>query len=145
MIFFIRLKVWGSNTILKSNSLYEGGFLLGNSPSSVSDRIRNIGSRDNDFKILDKIIPTPEDHRTPFTYRARFDDSVATAPLGVTITRNVFVSREPEYDDFIILQYIIQNNNQQSLLDMYAGLFADWDINPRAQSSDRAITDQECL
>lgn len=116
----------------KTNSLYEGGFLIGNSSSAVSDRIRNIGSRDNDFKIQNKIIPTPDDQRTPFTYQATFDDSVASVPLGVTITRNVFVSREPEYDDFIILQYIIQNNNQQPLQNLYAGLFADWDINPRA-------------
>ncbi|MEZ4828817.1 MAG: PKD domain-containing protein [Bacteroidia bacterium] len=111
------------------NALFEGGFLLGNSLSQVSDHIRNTQTRDNDFQIMEVIQRDFSDKRADFVYSGTFNDNTALLPLGVDVTQKAYVYENPPYDDFVIFQYLIKNTRPQSLTGLYAGLFADWDIH----------------
>ena len=110
------------------NALFEGGFLIGNSSSQVSDRIRNSGFIDMDFQKTDAIYSVPESSVADFESVSTFRDNAAPNPLGVQITQRSFAYKDPENTDFVIFQYIIKNEQSLDLTNLYAGLFADWDI-----------------
>lgn len=111
------------------NVLFEGGFLIGNSPNAVSDRIRNnLGSADQDFTELNLIEEVENPERSDYEARSEFSDAIAVSPLGLTITQHSYAYSDTANDDYLIFQYIIQNPTVGAVNNMYAGLFADWDI-----------------
>ncbi|MEZ4774104.1 MAG: S8 family serine peptidase [Bacteroidia bacterium] len=111
------------------NVLFEGGFLAGNSVTQVSDHIRNTQVRDNDFNITEAVHRDFSDPRADFVYTTTFTDNLAAIPLGISITHKTFVYKNPPYDDLVIFQYLIKNQGNSPVSGLYAGLFADWDIN----------------
>ncbi|MDW3649630.1 MAG: S8 family serine peptidase [Bacteroidia bacterium] len=110
------------------NALFEGGFLIGNS-SAVSDRIRNnLFSADQDFAFsqLVKEIENPE--RSDFQALSKFDDATSLNPLGLAISQHTYAFSDTAHDDYVIFQFEVENISGQMIADLYAGLFADWDI-----------------
>ena len=112
------------------NYLAEGGFLIGNSSLLVLDRIRNQvqNFRDDDFHIASTILRTKNPYLSDFHSHAVFGDNPAPAPLHVLIDQQTFAWQNPPYEDFIIQFYQIENTQGSVIDNLYAGLFADWDI-----------------
>ncbi len=111
--------------------MHAGGFLVGRSVTQVSNAIySNTGAYDHDFAV---IVPlkknTPPDF-SDFSASGIFNDSNALAyKLNITAIQHVYAWKNPPNDKFIIIEYVITNNNAYNLSGVYAGLFADWDIN----------------
>ncbi|MCB0838980.1 MAG: S8 family serine peptidase, partial [Bacteroidetes bacterium] len=115
---------------LGTNALFEGGFLIGNSETQVSDRIRNSNSsRDNDFSVVESVRRLTSDSRADFVARTIFNDQNAANSLGIEVTNHAYAFRNSPNHDFIIIEYIVENKGAQPLDSLYGGLFADWDIS----------------
>lgn len=113
------------------NALFEGGFLIGNG-NGVYDRIRNQnpGQRDNDFTIIEPVQEVSNSERADFEAKTVFSDGAIFSNLGLTITQHAFAYDREGKEDFVIFQYIVENTSNTAINDLYAGLFADWDIYP---------------
>ncbi|MEE8404569.1 MAG: S8 family serine peptidase [candidate division Zixibacteria bacterium] len=115
------------------NDLFEGGLLLATDALHVSDGIRNsIGEPDGDFRVLPggniqiDLLGAETAQKTMGIY----DDSRAENPIGVSVRQFSYTFPEPENDDFVILRYILTNDNPFLLSPLYVGLYFDWDIFP---------------
>ena len=116
-----------------SNDLFEGGLLIATDAQHVSDGIRNsIGEPDGDFRVLPggNIQIDLLGSETAQKTKAVYDDSRAENPIGVSVRQFSYTFPEPENDDFVILRYILTNDNPFLLIGVYAGLYFDWDIFP---------------
>lgn len=114
------------------NALFEGGFLVGNSSAKVMDRIRNNnpGSRDNDFDLKEIVHLISPSERADFEAKAVFTDALTFNSIGLDITQYAFAYDDPEHQDYVIFQYILENTSSFPIVNLHAGLFADWDIYP---------------
>ncbi|MFQ5498078.1 MAG: hypothetical protein ACE5FH_00255 [Candidatus Zixiibacteriota bacterium] len=97
----------------------------------VSDGIRNsIGEPDGDFAVApggNIVLVTPGAKATEET-DSRFTDARSENPIGVDITQRTFAFASAPDDDYIIMQFIIENNTGGSLSSLFFGMYLDWDI-----------------
>ncbi|MBX2842259.1 MAG: S8 family serine peptidase [Flammeovirgaceae bacterium] len=127
----------------EENHLYEMGLMLGNSKERLSSAIRADTAENGTLQFHDHfntIIPFQE--KSPgvfssFDVVGAYDNSrdSARAGMDLDVKFRSMAYKEPENDQFIILEYIIKNQSIDSLNDFYAGLFADWDISNNDRAS----------
>ncbi|NVO03474.1 MAG: S8 family serine peptidase [Bacteroidetes bacterium] len=109
-----------------------GGLIVGNSSSRVSDNTYGAvsGYFDNDFKSLvsvKKVIPAVE---SDVDIKGIFnDDNAGSSKLSIEVSQKALAWNTLGNEKFIILEFTIKNVGTSSLNSLYAGLFADWDIN----------------
>ncbi|MBC7447861.1 MAG: S8 family peptidase [Hymenobacteraceae bacterium] len=113
-----------------ANLLSEGGLLVGAGPDRVSDRLRSAtaGRPDDDFAAVQPIRFT-----TPLPWAAQtatgtFADSTGPTQAGVRVSQRAWNSTYPGCEDAVVLEYGIVNQTTDTLRTLYAGLFADWDV-----------------
>lgn len=128
-----------------SSVLAEAGLLISASISQASDEIRNESSVDQDFRTITPVSIDPTDDRADVVARSVFDDLSAASPMQVEVTQEVFGWSRVERRNFLILQYIIENQSQAMLPGVYTSFFADWDItaglvNRNAANYDQALS-----
>jgi len=123
----------------RANVLYEGGFLVSDNSGRVSDRIRNNQFRDDDFRVVDRIERDYEEREFLAAY-ATFDDSLAPQPIGLKIKQDIFASNDPEVSSVVFFRYILENQSPNPLPDLYAGLYADWDIGLSFSTQGNPVT-----
>ena len=111
------------------NTLFEGGFLVGLPSGQVSDNIRNNqNTQDGDFETITQAYQIQNSQKADFEALAVLGDNPAPDPIGLKITHHIYAYKDIKDEDYIIFQYIIYNAGSTPLNDLYAGLFADWDI-----------------
>lgn len=111
--------------------MYYGGFLIGKSGTQVCDVLINDSMGfDHDFAVtssLNRVIPSVF---SDFDVMGIFNDSQAgPSKINVQVTQRAFAWNAAPNDKFIIIEYTIKNVNAYALSGIYAGLYADWDIN----------------
>jgi serine protease len=113
------------------NFLFEGGLIVGTSPTQIDDVVRNeTGTQNADFKspgffsLLSPGIVSDQDGSTTF------NDSLASVnnKVGLSITMRSYAFSDPADSKYVILQYNLKNNTKNSLNNLYAGVFLDWDV-----------------
>jgi subtilisin family serine protease len=112
--------------------LYEASFLIAQNPNQVSDAARGDDGKtpEQDFEVFpggDLFVNTPGIVSDQDGFCV-FSDQKAENPLRLKIIQNSFSYADAENDDYLILEYVIHNFNQETVKDFYAGLFFDWDI-----------------
>lgn len=113
------------------NALEAGSFVVGNSPSRVSDA--TFGSAvvpfDQDFVSVQPALPVVPSVVSHYDVAGVFNDNGAGASkLNVEVSYRAYAWNNPGDQNFIILDYVIKNTGTTSLSNMYAGLFANWRI-----------------
>ena len=115
-----------------ANVLYESGLIIGtNIPSTkVMDNIRtnnNTTPISTDFVSVEKIhyISVPN---VDYATEAKFDDAGSSSRLGLNVTQRTYSYTASTDDDYIILEYTVENIGTSDLRNLNMGLFADWDI-----------------
>jgi subtilisin family serine protease len=112
------------------SALYHGGLLLATSANRVSDvsygnangdRYDFVTSAGGDLNIQPGSKATLE-------LTSRFNDSVAEAPIGLTVDQKTLAWANAPWNDFVIFQYNITNTTTQAINNVYAGVYLDWDI-----------------
>ncbi len=126
------------------NNLYQSGLMIGNSAVSVSDAITNdINSIDEDFRVAPGgNLTTIEggvlgDHES----FSRCRDALAHRPLGITVEQRTAGFDGATDAGYVVMEYVIFNDNDTTLNDVYVGMYFDWDF-PEGSGSDRANYDE---
>ena len=119
---------YSNNTSMVSGA----GFMIGSSNLKVSDNLYSIVEPlDSDFVaelFVQKINPPLFGDQC---IKAQFNDTGADSALrnNVKITQYAYAWDTPEDENYVIMKYYIQNTGTNDLNNVYAGFFADWDIN----------------
>lgn len=109
------------------NNIFEGGFMIGNSNTKVSDVSRRASGgafSDTDFvstsvySLTTPGIYSAQDGITTFT-----DDGAGSNKLGVTVEARSFAFNTVSEQNYIILRYRIKNTSGGTLSNLYAGTF----------------------
>ncbi|HKC67431.1 MAG TPA: T9SS type A sorting domain-containing protein, partial [Bacteroidia bacterium] len=126
------------------NLLYEGGLMIGTSPTAVSDCIRgtsSTGASDTDFVTVvtaHKVVPSVV---SEFDVNGEFNDADASPVQKLLVRHNAYAWSSPGSSKFVIVEYIIHNAGTSTLNNLYAGIFADWDVDAATASTNRADYD----
>ncbi|WP_370089831.1 S8 family serine peptidase [Ekhidna sp.] len=112
------------------NLLYELGFLASNGTILNSSVRSDAGNIDNDFKkdVKAYLIDDDEIRKSAIHVTGTFDDTGADTPLGLNYTYNIYAWESPEINEFIIVEYEIENSSVSDISNYYAGLYSDWDV-----------------
>ncbi|HPS25988.1 MAG TPA: S8 family serine peptidase [Bacteroidales bacterium] len=123
--------------------LYSGGFIVGRSATQVCDVLySDPGLYDHDFTVKTPITRVFPPQQADFEGKGIFNDSLAgTSKINVEVAQRVLAWKEAPNDKFILLEYTLKNKNAYALSGLYAGLYADWDID--GGSTNRAEYDAE--
>lgn len=112
-----------------SSMAYEGGLLIGYDTTHVSDNVRSTTSTpDNDFLNAQTVKQLTVGPASDFDAYGRFTDANAPNPLDISVKHKFWAWSDPGYTKFVIVEYNIKNTSTATINNLYAGLFADWDI-----------------
>jgi serine protease len=111
------------------NVIYEGGLLIGQSPTKISDCVRGTTTTEMDFKSL----TTPGFFSSPIKYRevvSRFNDSSSTNTniQGIECIQRSYTFNTSDQANTLFLEYKIINHSLTQIDSLYVGHFIDWDI-----------------
>lgn len=73
-------------------------------------------------------------------YRAAFDDGGHPYPKGLRVDQESWAWSSAPYDDFVLIRCTLTNEGTETIADLYAGSFADFDVGDNAYQN-RAATD----
>lgn len=110
--------------------LSEGGLLIGTSSEKVVDNIRNEALKsDDDFLVVAGMQFVQEGKRADEEASGAFQDKDSeVGRVGVKVKQRALAWQNVPDNQYIILEYLITNTTADSLTNLHAGLFADWDI-----------------
>ncbi|MBD98539.1 MAG: hypothetical protein CMO34_01740 [Verrucomicrobia bacterium] len=108
--------------------LFEGSFIMGNSPNYVLDDFRALNGNNNDFLTVEGIVPF-QSIGANFSTNTSFNDQNEPNSIGKlsVIRQNHFLDIEGMGSTFIET-YGIKNNSSDTIRNLYAGLIMDWDV-----------------
>lgn len=124
--------------------LYESGLMIGIDTNHVSDCVRgsNPSIDDQDFSTIyraQKIVPSSV---SDFDTDAGFTDAASSNPIHINIEQKTRAWANSPNQKFVIWEYTITNNNtNDTLKNLYAGIFADWDIDGGTYNENRSAYD----
>lgn len=107
--------------------LFDGSFIIGNSPTYVADRFRNENEMDRDFEIQNPVTPISST-QSVFQSEADFNDQKLSDPAKISIRQINFILEGQEFNSSIIYTYRLKNISNQAILNIHAGMIIDWDI-----------------
>ena len=112
-----------------SNLLYESGLLIGASATRVSDRVRGLSGNDVDFSSIVNVSRIIPGVFSEFDVAGSFNDAGALADaIPVKVIQNAYAWSTPGNTKYVIFKYKIINTGVVLLDNLFAGVFADWDI-----------------
>lgn len=121
--------------------LYEAGLMIAKDTGRVSDCVRAFSTPAADFGSLvtaHEVVPSVY---SEFDVDGTFRDNLATLPLPVTVHHKAFAWSTAGNRKYVIVQYTISNTGGSNLTPIYAGIFADWDIDAATYAENRAAFD----
>jgi len=125
--------------------LYEAGLMVGTDTTKVSDCVRGAvpgGASDVDFSTINRIALQTPSIKSDFDTKAKINDNLSINPLPVNIEQNTYAWVAVPNTQFVIWEYIITNTHAtDSIKNMYAGIFADWDIDGATFAQNRSAYD----
>ena len=108
--------------------LYEAGLMVGVSENAVSSNVRGQkGEINKDFSSVLKATNRPL-KISDFDLEGRFNDAAAATPINISVNHNAYAWASAGNRKFVIILYDIINKGNSTISNLYAGLFADWDI-----------------
>jgi len=121
--------------------LYEAGLMIGNSNTAVSDNIYSYDTiiQDNDFSVTQPIRFLEENLYSNLDATGIFNDDSSETPLNLSITQNTYAWNSSETNNFVIVEYLIVNTSEEEISNIYAGMYADFDIG----AADRNTTEYD--
>ncbi|HIA05907.1 MAG TPA: T9SS type A sorting domain-containing protein, partial [Flavobacteriales bacterium] len=125
-----------------TNILFDCGLMVGTT-NNVSDNVRTTGGgTDEDFVAVNNVQRLPVPVFSEFDVEGDFNDAGSGTPLGIDIAHKAFAWTETGHRKYVIVEYDITNNSGGTLSAIYAGLYADWDINDYAQNKGGTVQER---
>ncbi len=115
-----------------TQTLYFGSMAAGNSETYVVDSYYERSQQDDrDWKELGDSLNY---HIPPEfglqEYDCEYDDSGHPSPKNLYCFQYSVMDGNPDYDDFVIIEFIYKNNGSSALNGMYSAIFIDFDVPP---------------
>ncbi len=111
--------------------LFEGALLYGVSANQLNDAARN-ESGDNQTNDFQKVVAIKIDEPGNLADQQGFtvfnDDNAQSSKLGIETGLTTLSYGDNPNDEFIILDYLLENKSPVDYNDFYVGLYFDWDI-----------------
>ncbi|MBN2090200.1 S8 family serine peptidase [candidate division KSB1 bacterium] len=114
------------------SALFHGSLVVGDGPNRVSDCAYGNSTKnymDWSTTVLGNLVFGLKEKSDQDSY-AQFDDQNAINPIGVTVTQRSYSWTASPDDDYVILEFDVQNTRAELLDSLYVGLYMDWDIGP---------------
>ncbi|MEO0132085.1 MAG: C25 family cysteine peptidase [candidate division WOR-3 bacterium] len=126
-----------------ASQLYYASMLLGNSASYVVDRFygQPASSVNSDWRVTESLRFVLPPLYGQEMLLGSYTDASHPTPQGLKATQRSFMTSEPGYDDFVILEFIYENTSQNTITGLYSGIIADFDIVASQSTSDIARSD----
>jgi serine protease len=122
----------------RQNLLSEGGLVVANAANAVSDNVRDATiSPDNDFFSQARVHLINSVKADMEAEGAMADSFPVAGMVGVGVTYRAYAWDQAPYNKFVILEYKIKNLRTTMLSNLYAGIFADWDIFDSSRNTAR--------
>lgn len=121
-------------------SLWVGGIV--GSDTLVSEALRGVSDQANEFSGFSRISNTYDSVTGCQTYDAVYFDTLVALgrpddatqrphkPLGLKVTQRSRAFATSPYNDFVLIEYVIQNVSSLLIDRAYIGIFADADVGP---------------
>ena len=107
-------------------ALFSSVFLAGVSGTRLSGTSYDA---DNDWVAEFDFEPIDAPAGFDTAFESVFNDSNAENPLGLRVAQRVYASSSTaDVNAGVVLEYVILNNSDEEIEDLYAGIFADWDV-----------------
>ncbi|NQX99360.1 MAG: S8 family serine peptidase, partial [Flavobacteriales bacterium] len=107
--------------------LFEAGLMIGDDPTRVADVVRGVSGIDQDFSSQQNVRFNPP-YKSALDLYGVIDDSPLTSPMDISIEQYSYAYSNAPDDKYVIIVYDIENTGIGTLSNLYAGIFADWDI-----------------
>ncbi len=108
--------------------LFEAGLMIGDDATRVADVVRGASGADNDFLSYQNVGFNPP-YISALDLYGNMNDSPLTNAMGISIQQNSYAYANSPNDKYVIVVYNIGNYSSSILTNLYAGIFADWDID----------------
>jgi hypothetical protein len=108
--------------------LFEAGLMVGDGSNRVADCVRGVSGFDNDFLSQTNVKFNPPYVSALDLYGAMNDSPLAN-PMDVYIKQFSYAYPNSPDDKYVVVVYKITNAGLSPLSNVYAGIFADWDID----------------
>ena len=131
----------GFNYMNNGTILYEAGLMVGINGSQVSDAVRGVTVPEEDFQSFMAARNISPSVVSDFDVKGLFKDNLGANPLPISVKHNAYAWSTNPDRKYVIVEYIIANDGNSSLTNLYAGIFADWDIDLATFASNRAAFD----
>jgi serine protease len=110
---------------------YEGGLIIGTDTSKVDDQL--FGSPTSvavtDFVSMLNVRRVIPDVYSEFDLESRFSDDGATSnKIDVEVHQNTYAWSTLADSKYVIVEYFISNTGSGDISNLFAGIYADWDI-----------------
>ncbi|MCX7757300.1 MAG: C25 family cysteine peptidase [candidate division WOR-3 bacterium] len=127
----------------QASVLYYASMLLGNSASYVVDRFygQPASSVNSDWRVQESLRFVVPPLYGDEMLLGSYTDAGHTQARGIKAIQRSFMSSNPLYDDFVILEFIYENTSNTSITGLYSGIIADFDIVASQATSDIARSD----
>lgn len=110
---------------MPNSAVYEGGILIGNSPTAIANNIRMVNfAQDKDITSAVLL----KENMSPLSSDKEWNGEFTTTVMPITVNHNLYNYQDANNDDYIIFEYKINNTGGTPLNGIYAGIFMDWDI-----------------
>ncbi|MEO8088043.1 MAG: S8 family serine peptidase, partial [Bacteroidota bacterium] len=121
------------------SNLYEMGFMVSDGTHATANSVRNetAGGFDEDFGYSVRVTQSPG-IASDFFASGICNNNGPTAPgnkLSIDVPHYTYAWNLNPDRGYIIVEYVIRNIGASSLSNIYAGLYADWDVNDAADTS----------
>ncbi|MES2566026.1 MAG: S8/S53 family peptidase [Bacteroidota bacterium] len=124
--------------------LYEGGLMIGTDTTKVSDCVRGLNTSlgDVDFGTINRIQLQIPSITSDFDTKTKFNDNPSPSSIPISVQQNTYAWASVPNTQFVIWEYILTNTHStDTLKTLYAGIFADWDIDGGTFSQNRSAYD----
>jgi serine protease len=131
----------GFNYMNNGTILYEAGLMVGINGSQVSDAIRGVTVPEEDFQSIMAAKNLSPAVFSDFDVEGVFKDNLGANPLPITVHHKAYAWSTTPDRKYVIVEYVISNTGNMTLSNLFAGIFADWDIDLATFASNRAAFD----
>ena len=114
-----------------ANYIFEGGLMMGNSATTVSDNIRSDNFNEDQ---TDDFVREEGSQFGIINGRETFEegalvlvDSDAATPLNIRVRQDSYADSSEANRNFLIFKYTIDNTGTEEISNFFAGIFFDWD------------------
>jgi hypothetical protein len=106
---------------------------------TAADRVMD-GSCDYDWQTVSggELVM---DQGPPEIATAQFDDSGAPSPLGLVVSQESIALPDPPDDDYVVMNFNIENTSVADIESLYVGLYMDWDVGYAAADTGSYASD----